>query len=435
MDYCTSTGEPDIGPLVALAQPSTLKEVEEAVGHIWYTIATDEHMVAACQLAKKQPTVQNLRMSYIFRQAAGLMSGSNFRAKVAAEAASLWTSTFQRRQLRLRRLRLMSENADDGGKSRDEVMRVYGLKADDMARLDYFVRQCLQGLPSSSLTRCLYIWSDRKMTGKSTFARALAKALNGGVAAPESSIGRELQFGNFDRPAALDAVAVVMDEAFVGHSSKNWYNKLKATMTCPTVTIDIKFQSPVTTEVARNYIFTSNQPPHSIISDSGERRFSVIEMGVTPVPMAAAEIDGLMARYVRAVSLWPVGGDFEQFARNDYEATAQEIIGERGVQMNDLTSAFLSEEFSNWVENCTYKLTFPGKFKQFLAENDRYAKFEDDDLKKVVAEIFGEPKRSGKAKGTVYYNVSDVRRRIAELTGEGGEIAAEREDFGEKLPY
>lgn len=449
MDYdsilnaLTSPGEVDLAGLVDSCSPSRLADVEAALKCYYWTVATAP-AIADIAKSKRNDETTN-KVSIERRKAAAAVGAVGGEAKIAAQAMKLWHSVFRPKTLNKRRLDVMlaanEEHAQEAHvKARAKIAAVYHLKEQEMCCLDYFVRQCLCGLPSPSLRRAVYIWGDLKMTGKTTFAKALARALNGGNDAPESSIGVELQFSQFDRPAALEAVAVVMDEAFVGVNSSRYYSKMKTALTSGVCTVNIKFGEPVTTSISRNYIFTSNNPPSSVIDDGRDRRFNCIEFKSRPERMADSEVLEIASAYVKGIRPWH---DLEEEAKRDYEGTLQDVPGRRGEQIEDMESLLSSEAFARHVaETSTSQAAFPSYFRRYINDYDRGMTVSDIDLKNTVRRLFGEPRSTGCRK---YYTVTELVAKCAMIAGTYGKEninesnrSNEREEsFGSEdgLPY
>lgn len=435
----TKPGEVDLAGLAALCSPQSLNDVADALKSYYWTVATDP-AIADVAKSKRNDEITN-KVSVERRKATAAVGAVGGDAKIAAQAVKLWHAVFRPKVLQKRRLDLMllanGEQAQEAHvKARARIAAVYRLGEQEMCCLDYFVRQCLCGLPSPSLGRALYIWGDLKMTGKTTFAKALAKALNGGVAAPESSIGVELQFGQFDRPAALEAVAVVMDEAFVGRDSSRYYSKMKTALTSSVCTVNVKFGEPVTASISRNYIFTSNNPPSSVIDDGRDRRFNCIEFKSRPERMTDREVQETATAYVSGIRPWQDGEE----TKRDYEGTLQEVQGRRGEQMADLESLFASEAFARSVADmAASQAAFPSYFRKFLTEYDRGLTVSDTDLKDTVRRLFGEPRVTGCRK---YYTVHELTEKCAMIAGaylktKTDNETNERDEFGSEsgLPY
>ena len=432
----TEPGEVDLAGLVRTVTPQSLSDVAAALKSYYWTVATDP-AISEVSKSKRNDEITN-KASLERKKACAAVGAVGGEAKIAAQAVNLWHSVFRPEVLRKRRLGMML-GADEKAqvehvKARARIAAVYHLEEQEMCYLDYFVRQCLCGLPTPSLRRAIYIWGDLKMTGKTTFAKALAKALNGGAAAPESSIGVELQFGQFDRPAALEAVAVVMDEAFVGRDSSRYYSKMKTALTSSVCTVNVKFGEPVTASVSRNYIFTSNNPPSSVIDDGRDRRFNCIEFKSRPERMTDNEVQETANAYVAGIRPWQ--GDDE--TKRDYEGTLQDVPGRRGEQMADMESLFASEAFARHVAEMTVsQAAFPSYFRKFLTEYDRGLTVADTDLKDTVRRLFGEPRVTGCRK---YYTASELAEKCAMIAGAYLKTNTDKETnerFGSEgdLPY
>ena len=124
-----------------------------------------------------------------------------------------------------------------------------------------------------------------------------------------------------------------------------------------------------------------------------------------------------------------------------YMRTAQAVKGERGIQREDIASAFLSEDFREKLTNqqamSRYQLPYPHFFTQYITQVFD-VKGRVEVVKEAVRDVFGEPRISGTRK---YYNVAAlvdiVNMELNAVGVEGYDLTAK--DYGHEtdddLPY
>lgn len=429
---------PAVEPALHGLDFETVKELTTAYTAAWHAAATDKYLIA------KPTQLVTPAASILLNRAKKLCTSPNMERIMSAAAEGLWLTGYERRALETRRNAVFSgEKSTDiylGAKTK--ITEIYGFSADDLERVRYFVCQARRNGSDPALNRSLYIWSGEKMTGKTTVAKIVAGILNGWDTWQEvtrnagsymSDIPCELQFGTFDRPKGTRNACVVMDEAFAGKTTAKYYGKFKTALTSDTCDVQIKFGGTYPVRCTRNYIFTSNNDIASVVADESERRMMVVRMR-KPRQIPYTEIFDIWRAFI-------VNAPDEEDVAAWYVRTAQEIKGEKGIQREDIASAFLSEDFRSRLTDrqaiSQYQIAYPHFFTQYItAVFD--VKTRVDVVKEAVCDVFGEPKASGTRK---YYNISEVLQVVNnavnaadvqgyDLTGQG---YGENQD--DDLPY
>ena len=159
---------------------------------------------------------------------------------------------------------------------RAKLLEVYNFDKNEIEMIDYFISQCKQEKQDPSRNIALMFYSNQR-TGKSTVARAFCESLNGTLTNHKSTLARELQYRNFDRPFAIQNNCTLLDEA--QHKDMSGvYGQLKEILTSNSCSVEYKFRNElVEYKCKRNYIFCTNNHPYSIIKSEKERRFAVID--------------------------------------------------------------------------------------------------------------------------------------------------------------
>src|SRR5690554_2040273 len=135
----------------------------------------------------------------------------------------------------------------------------------------YFVCQTRHEGHSPSLNKNLYLWSEKKQTGKTSLARAIASVINGETSLTdsgkfESTFNKEMQINAHDLPLAVQYNCVILDEAMPKDSSKS-YGRLKSMLTSNTCFYNQKYGRIIPMKAKRFYIFTSNENINTFIQD------------------------------------------------------------------------------------------------------------------------------------------------------------------------
>lgn len=441
---------PDVEPVLEGCDFANLRELAAAYRTAWNDVACDKFLL-------NKRTRQDMPETDVFlTRAKRISSSADADRKTYAAAESLWLRKFERKELTRRRNALFSgdKSSDKYFIAKNELTRIYRYSEADLEAWRYFVCQARRDDADPALNRAVYLWSEEKMTGKTTVARIVAGILNGCESWDEvrrgvylSDIPCELQFGGFDRPKATRYACVVMDEAFAGKSTAKYYGKFKTAITSDTANVNIKFGSAVDIPCTRNYIFTSNNDIASVVADESERRLFEIH-AQRPV-----EID-----YERLYAIWRdfiVNAPGEPDTAKWYRDTMPKVKGEVGVTKDDIKSAFLSPEFLREIElyeaggdaavtqqlgsgkeTCSvnrYQVAYPKFFTDFIAKSYDVRR-NANIVKDAVVSLFGEPCKSANRR---YYNIIQLKADLERLLKAEPETPAldYTKDNEMELPY
>lgn len=420
----------DVGPALEQCDFASLRELAAAYREAWSVVASDRYLL-------NKRTRQDIPDAEILlTRAKRISSSADADRKTYAAAESLWLRKFERKELTRRREALFSgdKSSDKYFAAKKELERIYGYSDADMDAWRYFVCQALRDDADPALNRAVYLWSEEKMTGKTTVARIVAGILNGYPSWDEarrgaylSDIPCELQFGAFDRPKATRYACVVMDEAFAGKSTSKYYGKFKTAITSDTAQVNIKFGSAVDIPCTRNYIFTSNNEISSVVADESERRMFAIRANRPEY----CDHDKLYAVWLDYIVNAPDEADTAQW----YLDTMPQVKGEAGVTKDDIRSAFLSPEFlaaieeymrggdaamisqmqsGNYTAVNRYQLTYPKFFTDFIAKSYDVRK-NSLLVKEAVVSVFGDPCKSSNRR---YYNILPLKMQLERILNE-----------------
>ena len=441
---------PDVESVLEGCDFANLRELAAAYREAWNALACDKWLL------NKRTRQDMPEADVLLIRAKRISTSADADRKTFAAAESLWLRKFERKELTRRRNVLFS-----GDKSKDkyfiaknELTRIYRYSEADLEAWRYFVCQARRDDADPALNRAIYLWSEEKMTGKTTVARIVAGILNGFASWDEvrrgvylSDIPCELQFGGFDRPKATRYACVVMDEAFAGKSTAKYYGKFKTALTSDTANVNIKFGSAVDIPCTRNYIFTSNNDIASVVADESERRLFEIH-AQRPI-----ELD-----YEKLYEVWLdfiVNAPDEEDTAKWYRDTMPQVKGEVGVTKDDIKSAFVSPEFLREIEIYEnggdlavsqqlasgkqtssvnrYQVSYPKFFTDFIAKSYDVRK-NANIIKDAVVALFGDPCRSRNRR---YYNIIQLKSSLERLLKAEPESPAVdyTQDNEMELPY
>ena len=419
---------PDVEPALEGCDFASLRELAAAYREAWHAVSTDRYLL------NKRTRQDMPDADILLTRAKRISSSADVDRKTYAAAESLWLRRFERKELTRRRNALFS-----GDKSKDkyfiaknELARIYRYSGADLEAWRYFVCQARRDDADPALNRSVYLWSEEKMTGKTTVARIVAGILNGCSSWEEarrgvylSDIPCELQFGGFDRPKATRYACVVMDEAFAGKSTAKYYGKFKTAITSDTANVNIKFGSAVDIPCTRNYIFTSNNDIASVVADESERRLFEIH-AQRPIEL---DYDKLYEVWLDFIVNAPEEPDTAKW----YRDTMPSVKGEVGVTKDDIKSAFVSPEFLREIEIYEnggdlavsqqlssgkqissvnrYQVSYPKFFTDFIAKSYDVRK-NANIIKDAVVALFGDPCKSSNRR---YYNITQLKADLERL--------------------
>lgn len=181
------------------------------------------------------------------------------------------------------------------------MTEIWGFTPLDLSALHYFVCQCKSEQFDPSNNKSIYIYGERKMTGKSTLARAFSTAINADTfnnfGKYESTFAKEMGYNAHDLPLACQFNCVTLDEAMPSDSKKT-YRSVKSMFTSNSFNFNPKFKSVVNIRAKRNYILTSNDDISEFIQDTLERRFYAIRLEKKPLQVSLEEIERVITDFV-----------------------------------------------------------------------------------------------------------------------------------------
>lgn len=422
---------PDVEQVLEGCDFANLRELAAAYREAWNAVACDKWLL-------NKRTRQDIpEADVLLTRAKRISTSADADRKTFAAAESLWLRKFERKELTRRRNALFSgdKSKDKYFTAKNELARIYLYSAADLEAWRYFVCQARRDDADPALNRAVYLWSEEKMTGKTTVARIVAGILNGCATWEEarrgvylSDIPCELQFGGFDRPKATRYACVVMDEAFAGKSTAKYYGKFKTAITSDTANVNIKFGSAVDIHCTRNYIFTSNNDIASVVADESERRLFEIH-AQRPVEL---DYDKLYEVWLGFIMNAPDEPDTAKW----YRDTMPQVKGEVGVTKDDIKSAFVSPEFLREIEIYEnggdlavsqqlasgkqtssvnrYQVSYPKFFTDFIAKSYDVRR-NANIIKDAVVALFGDPCQSSNRR---YYNIIQLKPDLERLLKE-----------------
>lgn len=170
---------------------------------------------------------------------------------------------------------------------------VYGFTEVDIDKFRYFVCQVRNEGHDPSKNKSLYLWSEKKQTGKTTVGKCIVTIMNGDKLANahkyESTLATELQFNDHDLPKAAVYECVLLDEAAPKDTGKS-YNGFKSKLTNNGCTYNPKHKRIINLKCKRFYCFTSNDLPSKFVKDTEERRLVAVEFRPLVNKISEAEV-------------------------------------------------------------------------------------------------------------------------------------------------
>lgn len=360
-----------------------------------------EHLISEfseiLDVALTEPINANKKMQEVFPkiyQFCVFAKNLNTRGKILSEATKIaeqcWYGVLATKYLEKRTAEIF-KNEPCPEKYRivcKKIQRIWGFPEKTVDGLRYFVCQTRANNHNPSLNKSLYFWGDKKKTGKTTVARALASVLNGGKSVMdggnyESTFNKELQINDHDLPLAAQANCVILDEAMPKDSRKS-YGRVKSMLTSATCSYNQKFGRITTIPVKRYYLYTSNDDISDFIQDDTERRFIQINMNRTPEQISFEKIYQIWLEFAQNCQPEP---DWQEWY-NSFDDVAglerKEVDYFKAEIMGDIT---LQDriQFSSVY-------TFSMKFFEDYLITGKPTRDEKRYLRKALAELFGEAK-------------------------------------------
>lgn len=277
-----------------------------------------------------------------FCYCSGLQRKGRLTNECESIASAVWNGKLVQRRLKERCDALFSIETSEAlyNKAVHEMIDIWGFSDTDINALRYFACQCKNYNHNPSQNKELYLYGETKQTGKTTFARALATALNAdkfdNFGKYESSFAKEMGFNEHDLPLACIYNCTILDEAMPKDSRKS-YGPLKSMFTSNSYNYNPKFRQVINVPARRNYICTSNDDIVKFVQDRFERRFYAIKFDKKPKQISFPEIYDIILRFcIHATPLmdwqeWYNSFDFVAgVAEEDKNIVSTEIINLEG---------------------------------------------------------------------------------------------------------
>jgi len=222
-------------------------------------------------------------------------------------AQELWHGVYGRRLLDKRTAALLDgePNNDLYMQTVERIKGIYNITDTDILKITYFVQQVRAGVEfPQSLRRMLYLWGEKKKTGKTTTAGMLVSILNGdtfaNVSRYNTTLSQEMQIRGFSVPLISICNVAMMDECFYADMGKT-YADFKRFLTSNNGRARLPYGQEFDWYGCPNYIATSNDPLKVFIKDWNDRRYLSVLFDNTPEQMDFADIYILWLSFCRNV--------------------------------------------------------------------------------------------------------------------------------------
>lgn len=345
-----------------------------------------------------------------------------FEGYCEREAGSMWFSHFakNKRDNVLRDIAAYIPDAKKYAQIQQELQRIYHFSNDDLKKLELFIAQVKIGRDfPDSLRRMLYLYSEKKKTGKTTFARILAEVLNGYECYQDSSefnssLSVEMQIANYAVPKVATYSVVILDECFYADMAKT-YNKFKEIITSRDGEGRLPYGQPFKWEGVRNYIATSNDNLQNFINDWSDRRFYNIEFR-EPEQVSEYNLFKMISDYVRNVPTdhW----------REDLNAMFEllEVEGAKTLSTNEYAIEMQQDVFATYIRNmpcnldikfhASNRLTLKKIVDFFGAQKGSDAAKHRKEIERAFVSLFGQREKQG------YWLLPDIKSKLNKINEE-----------------
>lgn len=316
-------------------------------------------------------------------------------------ASELWHGVYGRILLDRRTAELLRGEPDDTEYMQvvERIKSIYHITDADILKITYFVQQVRAGADfPPSLRRMLYLWGEKKKTGKTTTAGMITSILNGdtfaNVSKYNTTLTQEMQIRGFSVPLISTCNVAMMDECFYADMGKT-YADFKRFLTSCNGRARLPYGQEFEWKGQPNYIATSNDPLKVFIKDWGDRRYLSVHFDCQPEQMDFADIYTLwlsFCRNVPNVTDWRAATlQIEQIAAED---------GERAERTNEFAVELQQPQFIDHLNRQTQnrnrfspdnKITlkfFVDYFAQTIGVQE--ANRRRAEIEKAVMQIFGE---------------------------------------------
>lgn len=401
----------------------SIDELREALTEVIRAGATDP---AVCEYAKSKDGKPAVTSAVTLNRRAKNIwdNDSNFAKTKSTIVDELWHAHFERKYFDERwQTFLSSAERKDWSLVVARLTDAYGFTAEEIERLQFFVCQVKAGRDfPPSLRRMLYLWSKEKMTGKTTIAKALASALNGGekdASRYSSDLATELGIKSFALPKISSMNTVLLDECFFRDMNRS-YPTLKKRLTMNDGSARLPYGKEFAWRGCPNYIATSNEPLASFIADWNDRRYLSIKMR-KPRRMSEKAIREMWTDFVVAAEppmTWTEWGE-KMAVTADEKGAMTERADEFEVILTGAT-------FASFINNKDYNVSSPHHpdhritattILTFMRENLKDARMAEYRQEVIAAaeRVFGPRVKVG---GCMIWWLGDMRERLAQVRSE-----------------
>jgi hypothetical protein len=307
--------------------------------------------------------------------------------KIAEQA---WYGELARKRLKDRTKKMFSKTPDIGkfNEVSIKIMKIWGFSQEDINALRYFVCQAKNETHNPSMNKEIYLWSNKKRTGKTTLAKTIVCILNGEKSIEnagfyESFLAKEMQYNPHELPKSSFCNAVYLDEA-IPKDSVRMYGQMKQMLTSNSCNFNQKYGSISTIPCRRNYIFTSNEDISDFVQDEKERRFYAINMQKMPEQISFKEIYDIWTDF--CVNATPPMDSWQ-----DWYNSFKDVEGIRAKDKDYFVTAIKSDNLlSDIIEGIRKYYVSPPLFHNHLIKG-KITRDEKKAINAAIVELFGEP--------------------------------------------
>lgn len=336
-------------------------------------------------------------------------------------ATELWHGIYGRRLLERNTTALLAGEPDSAVfvEAVETIKNTYHLTDTDIHKITYFVQQVRAGSEfPPSLRRMLYLWGEKKKTGKTTTAGMITAILNGdrfeNVSKYNTTLSQEMQIRGFSVPLISSCNVAMMDECFYADMGKT-YADFKRFLTSNNGRARLPYGQEFEWYGQPNYIATSNDPLRVFIKDWNDRRYLSVQFTSTPDQLDFADVYDLWLSFCKNV---PRVTDW----RNE-TIQIEQIASENGERMERTEELAVELQQPLFIDHIS-KLT--QNVNRFAAENKITLKFFVDffaqsmgtaeankrraEIEKAVVQVYGE-----RYSTTNYWLLSDLQSAARDI--------------------
>lgn len=354
-----------------------------------FNIVLNDKVLNDSKVSKHYPRIRNF-FTYCDR----IDKAGNLHKEAKKISETCWYGELAKKMLKEKTDKMFSVKPDKEifKATCKEIKRIYGYTDKEIEAIQYFVCQVKDPKIDPSNNKSIYFWSNKQRTGKTSVVKTIIAILNGDENITDgdkykSDFGREMQFGNFDRPNAITCNASFFEEA-MPNDTKKTYDKLKDMLTSKGCNIEIKFGAKIHVDCRRNYLWTSNHDIIQFVRGDKERRFLTVNPDRMPVQISFEEIFAIWKTFCQhAENKKPFPEWYEDFEYIDGKLTAD--IEE--AKSNILAHTYLLNE----VNETKQSVISAGVFYRALTNNQTPKSEEKQVIKAACIELFGETIQKG----------------------------------------